>query len=126
MRKHAIIIFTLLFALFLLAACSQQEPDVDVEGTAAAQVEATPTNTVTPTPTLPATYTPAAGGQGGHLYVVGAMSTQAIHTVQPGESLSILANRYGVTVGALAKANRILNYDYIQAGQVLFVPATGD
>lgn len=45
------------------------------------------------------------------------------HRVQPGESLWLLARRYGTTVAALAAANGIANPDLILVDQVLVVPA---
>lgn len=44
------------------------------------------------------------------------------HTVRPGENLYRIALRYGVTVEAIARANRIGNPERIQAGQVLTIP----
>ncbi|MCP4358626.1 MAG: LysM peptidoglycan-binding domain-containing protein [Chloroflexi bacterium] len=118
MRKTILFILALLVALLLLAACSQDDNgDVDVEGTAAAEV--IPTSTATPTPTLPATYTPVPGGVGGHLY---AVSTRSIHIVQPGDTLGKLANQYGVTVQAIANVNRIVNLNLIEVGDVLYIP----
>lgn len=117
MRKSAIIIIFILLGLFLLGACNQEENGPETGGTAAAEV--IPTSTPTPTPTLPATYTAVPMSHGGHLY---AVSSRATHIVQPGETLGIIANMYGITVEALARANRIYNYDLIEAGETLFVP----
>ena len=44
--------------------------------------------------------------------------------VQPGETLSALATRYGTTTAALAAANGISNPNQIQAGTVLQLPVT--
>jgi putative chitinase len=44
-----------------------------------------------------------------------------IHTVAPRENLSLLASRYGTTVGALQKANGIDNPNKIYVGQKLIV-----
>lgn len=46
----------------------------------------------------------------------------AVHVVQPGESLSQIAVRYGVTMSALAAANGIGNTNYIYTGQQLVIP----
>ncbi|MDI1249063.1 MAG: LysM peptidoglycan-binding domain-containing protein [Lacunisphaera sp.] len=43
------------------------------------------------------------------------------HTVQPGESLGVIARKYQVTVGELATANN-LNGPTIRAGQTLVIP----
>ncbi|WP_327436777.1 N-acetylmuramoyl-L-alanine amidase [Nitrincola tapanii] len=45
------------------------------------------------------------------------------HRVQPGDTLSIIAVRNGVSVAALRQANR-LNGDQIRVGQVLRIPAS--
>lgn len=47
------------------------------------------------------------------------------HTVQPGETLFIIADAYGVTMDELIEINEIENPDYIQAGEVLLVPSNG-
>lgn len=47
------------------------------------------------------------------------------HTVQPGETLFIIADAYGVTMDDLIEINEIENPDYIQAGEVLLVPSDG-
>lgn len=54
----------------------------------------------------------------------GASATRT-HTVQPGDSLSTLAQRYGTTVTALAATNGISNINVIDVGQVLTIPTGG-
>lgn len=44
------------------------------------------------------------------------------HIVQPGETLYLIALRYGMTVDALAAANSITDPDRIYVGQVLIIP----
>lgn len=56
------------------------------------------------------------------LIVTPAWATGEVHVVQPGESLSQIAVRYGVTMGALADANGIGNTNYIYTGQQLMIP----
>ena len=48
-----------------------------------------------------------------------------VHTVAPGDSLSAIAARYGVTVRTLAEANGIPDVHRIVVGQRLAVPGTG-
>ena len=79
-----------------------------VEPTEGAAVQATPT----PAPTSP----PASGGQ---------QDGVVWHTVQPGETLSSLARRYGTTWQAIAQANSISNPSQIYAGQRLKIPTAG-
>jgi len=45
-----------------------------------------------------------------------------IHTVQKGESLSVIAKQYGVTVKAIAEANNITNTNLIKINQKLIIP----
>lgn len=44
------------------------------------------------------------------------------HTVQPGETLGVIAQQYGLSVTQLAQANQLLNPNLIYAGQVLRIP----
>jgi LysM repeat protein len=44
------------------------------------------------------------------------------HTVQPGENLTWIARRYGVTISAIASANAIADASRIYAGQRLLIP----
>lgn len=46
----------------------------------------------------------------------------AYHVVKPGEGLWSLAVRYGVTIESLVQANKLVNANWIYAGQVLVVP----
>jgi lipoprotein-anchoring transpeptidase ErfK/SrfK len=48
-----------------------------------------------------------------------------VHIVQPGETLSHIAKRYGVSMAALAQANGIANPNLVYAGQRLIVPGAG-
>ena len=45
------------------------------------------------------------------------------HVVRPGESLSLVASRYGVRVGDLARANGLEQVDLIKTGQALIIPS---
>lgn len=47
------------------------------------------------------------------------------HRVQPGDTLSELAEKYGVTVQELAEANGIVDPDRILTGEVLLIPREG-
>jgi len=60
--------------------------------------------------------TPTSGGQSSS----GAATRK--HKVQPGETLSIIARRYGVKLGALMVANPGLNPKRLQVGQSLNIP----
>jgi LysM repeat protein len=45
-----------------------------------------------------------------------------IHVVQPGEYVSLIARRYGVTPQAILRANNIPDPNYIEVGQELLIP----
>ena len=51
-------------------------------------------------------------------------TTGQTHTVQPGETLSAIARRYGVSVWMLARANNLTNPGLIIPGQVLVIPGS--
>ncbi len=51
-------------------------------------------------------------------------SAQTIYIVQPGDTLSSIALRYGLTTADLAKANGVINPDLIYVGLKLIVPAS--
>ncbi len=82
----------------------------------------------------------AADGQGGQtdLQQPGVVGQQALptatpiattapqncgqHLITPGETLSYIAQQYGVTIQQMAQANNIVNADLIKAGDTLTVP----
>ncbi|MFN8446126.1 MAG: LysM domain-containing protein [Caldilineaceae bacterium] len=47
------------------------------------------------------------------------------HVVQPGDNLSTIASANGLSLWAVMAANGITNPNYILAGQVIYLPATG-
>lgn len=51
-----------------------------------------------------------------------ASPTPQIHTVQPGENLTTIANRYGVSIEAIILANNLTSPDQIQSGDQLIIP----
>ncbi|MDR5710126.1 MAG: LysM peptidoglycan-binding domain-containing protein [Armatimonadota bacterium] len=57
----------------------------------------------------------------------GAFAQGLLYTVQPGDTLTRIAARYGVSVRDLAEANGLENPDVLRPGQVLQIPGrTGD
>ncbi len=101
----------------------------------------TPTPTVTPTPTetsppiptatseptLVPSPTPVPTATASQAPVATATSflSGQRYIVQPGETLSEIAARFGLTVEELARANGITNPALIRAGQELIIPAPG-
>ena len=51
-----------------------------------------------------------------------AASDELEHVVQAGETLSLIAARYGVSVGEIAAANNIADVSVINVGQILVIP----
>lgn len=47
------------------------------------------------------------------------------HNVQPGETLSQIANQYGVSVDAIVAANRLQDPDNLKVGQEIVIPSPG-
>jgi LysM repeat protein len=54
-----------------------------------------------------------------------APMTTTTYVVQPGETLSLIARRYGMNWTVLAQVNGITNPDHVYAGQTLTIPAGG-
>ncbi len=82
--------------------------------TATSGATATPAASATPstTPTSPATATATPA----------ATAAPRTHVVRPGESLSSIAQQYGVTVAELMAANAISDANSLRAGQELTIP----
>jgi N-acetylmuramoyl-L-alanine amidase len=60
---------------------------------------------------------------GTRLRVSGSTHSQpARHKIQPGETLSSIANRYGTSISKLARLNRLQNPNLIVAGRYIKVP----
>lgn len=55
-------------------------------------------------------------------YQPGAARQEETYQVQPGDWLSSIAEKYGVSVEALIQANQIINPNTIEVGQVLIIP----
>lgn len=67
----------------------------------------------------------AAAAKGGRAPVQGASSAKATtYTVKPGDALSLVAERFGVSLRALMEANRLKSADHIVIGQKLTIPGT--
>jgi LysM repeat protein len=78
-----------------------------------------PGATSTPAPTLTRTATPT-----GTRTIVPPPATlpPAVYVVHKGDTLSVIAKRFGVTLAALMAANNIKNADRIYVGQALRIP----
>ncbi|MGW5237357.1 LysM peptidoglycan-binding domain-containing protein [Monashia sp. NPDC004114] len=54
----------------------------------------------------------------------GVVLSGRVHVVQPGDTLSELAARFGTSVGTLQRLNNIQDADLLRVGQVLHIPGT--
>jgi len=61
---------------------------------------------------------------GGRQSVAAPPSSPVLHRIQRGESLSVIAARYGLSVDAIAQANNLSQNHLIREGQVLTLPGT--
>lgn len=52
----------------------------------------------------------------------GSITIKAQHVVQPGETLFVIANRYGISFDSLILANSLPNPDVLEIGQILVIP----
>lgn len=75
-------------------------------------------STATAQPTAPATPTPRPP-------TATPTGEPVVHTVKDGETLSKIAQNYGVTVEAIVEANGLTDPDRIIAGQTLIIPVAG-
>jgi LysM repeat protein len=87
-----------LLLLVLLAACRPQ-----TASPTALPTSPLPTATPSPVSALPT-------------------STPVVYVIQPGDSLSVIADRFGLSVEELSKANGISDPNVIQVGQTLIIP----
>lgn len=125
--KNFTIPLFIVFLLLITAACQQDDSgSSSTNGSETAEnsgtensprdVEDTPLPTATP---LPTPYPLSDFSIGGHLAPV---TTRTVHIVQPGDTLSGIANKYGLTTKIVADANRIYNYDLIEVGDTIYIP----
>ena len=122
MRKLMVISIFLILAVALVA-CGGNDGGTTNDNTGSTVGEGTatpiPSPTATPWPTLPPTNVPQSFQHQGHIYTSGVST---VHTVQAGETLAQIANRYEVPLDLIANANRIYDMDSIDEGEILYIP----
>lgn len=97
-----------LTAVALLASCGRNAPE---EGATTLEASISPSSTAAVITTLPPTTQPPP-------------TTTPEYIVQQGDSLSIIAQRFGVSTQDLANFNGIEDANSIQVGQKLTIPPT--
>jgi len=100
-------------AVLGLAGCAPPEPPARDLPTLPAVLDITPA----PTLDIDATATAYAG------QVRPTATPAALYTVQPGDTLSDLAERFGTTVDELVAANGLTDPNDLQPGQTLLIPS---
>jgi LysM repeat protein len=119
------VVLVLLIIAVLVSIFGQNQTHGDGIGSAnlvTAAVTSTPTVRRTqPTPTIEsATRSPTATET--PLATSTASPTPLTYTVQPGDTLSKIATRFGISVTAIAEANNIKDPTRIKTGAVLIIP----
>ena len=105
-------------ASLLLSACGSSDSNDDRPATTEVEVPIETQEEVTETPVV-VEPTPTAE-------IVIPTPAPLIHTVQPGNSLSQIAQSYGVPIELLAAENGIEDYNLIQVGQEIVIPLIED
>lgn len=118
------IVLGLLFGSWLASGTGR--PPQPAAGPSAAQPAAS--QTLIASPSAPATEPPPSTGQSPSQSPIATPSASPspsgplIHVVEPNESLTLIAKRYGVTVQAIQDANAIEDPNVIFVGQRLVIP----
>jgi hypothetical protein len=121
------ILALLSFTLFLVA-CGGSESAAPLP-TRADTTVLNPRTLLVTTPELPPTWTPPPSIQPDHLAQpdqaaeIPADSGRPPYVVQAGDTLGEIATQFGVSLEALASVNGITDWDVIEVGTLLVIPA---
>lgn len=137
-NKLTIQIILLIVNLSMLSACATQAPNIiiitatvpdqpviAVQASSQAPSVAAPPIAATPVPQQTIVLSPMP--QNALSYPTpnteqAIAAIPAVHTVQSGDTLSGIANQYGLTVESILAANELLNPDILSIGQVITLP----
>lgn len=121
--------------LLMIVACGSngaETADPDAVPIQATPIDDSPRGAATPDPGLPPTWTPAPLTGDGHVFDVRGedseelpveiTGTRTIYIVQRGDTLGEIAERFGVSLADLARANNIDNINIIEVGDELVIP----
>lgn len=126
---------TLISTALLLGACSAPGSSATATTTVSipSVAPATPSRAATPSP-APSTNTGPSAAPGGSTTPAGVSTTPVPtkapastsgqkYVVQAGDTLSGIADKFGVTIDQLITANKLQNPDLLMPGQELVIPA---
>lgn len=120
LNKLGVVFLIILVSILTAVSCNQESPAVKI-------VSLPPTTTAVPRPqTTPANRPPAIENATA-LPVTATITATATtslttYTIQPGDTLFIIGNRFAVSVEELTEANDLDNPNDITAGQTLLIP----
>lgn len=128
MRMTIVVLLSLIF----LVACGQSDGGGSIPAlpTRAESITINPRTLLQPDPSLPPTWTPPPPIIPEHLpesaqpVEVPVDSGRPPYVVQAGDTLGEIATYLGVSLESLAAANSITNWDVIEVGTVLVIPAS--
>jgi LysM repeat protein len=128
---NSIISFVIVLAVIWVFEARRPDPEeLAALGSAGATVgSATPRVVIDlpPTATSPAIAAESTGETGDAAPTPASAEEEdgVVHIVQPGESVSSIAGRYGVTLASIVAANNMENPDFVFSGQRLVIPVGG-
>jgi LysM repeat protein len=108
--KILICIVLVIFISVALLSCATKK-------NTSGQIQVVPDTTAMNKPQAKTTETPAPSVQ--------KEKEDIVHIVQKGETLSIIAKQYNVTVDAIVRLNNIADANFIKVGQKIIIPGQG-
>ncbi len=126
-RVSLAVVVVAVFAIAAVAGWLMTRPSAPPAGGAAASPSASPVVSPGASTTRSPSSTPSSAASPRPTSTPGTSPTDAtpapiIHAVVRGETLSSIANRYGVTIAAIQEANGLADPNYIVGGQRLIIP----
>lgn len=120
MNKLGVVFLIILVSMLTAVSCNQESPAVQI-------VSLPPTTTAVPRPQTTPVNRPPAIENATALTVTAtltatATTTLTTYTIQPGDTLFIIGNRFDVSVEELTEANDLGDPNDITAGQTLLIP----
>ncbi len=112
-----------LVLIVALAGCTAAPPPVPLPSGTSSVSSAGPSSSPSSAPSAPASSTASPEPSGSAVPEPSPVATATAYVVQPGDSLSSIATRFGVSVGQILAANpEIENADAIRSGDRITIP----